>query len=162
MWIINFLIINSSLIKRKRPESERKNEALDLSTVSSNETMIGSSSPLNSGDITFSTSSYKAYTRISSILINDNHKAGSQRARAAIITTATATATATPSAIATIIATATATATATAIATHTFFDPTAVLPPIDDSLYQNNGPRLHILEPDHVMKEQTYRFPFPW
>ncbi|PKC73618.1 hypothetical protein RhiirA1_410307 [Rhizophagus irregularis] len=113
----------------------------------------------------------KDYTRISSILNNDDNEAGSQRAGATITANATNTSTATAATtatatiaattIATIIATATATtAAATAIATqHTApFDPTAVLPPLDNSMHQNNIIKFPTLQPDHVMKEQTHQF----
>ncbi|GBC37462.2 uncharacterized protein OCT59_003492 [Rhizophagus irregularis] len=151
------------LIKRKRSGSERKSGALGP-MASFNETLIN-----------------KDYTRISSILNNDDNEAGSQRAGATITANVTTTTTATANAtntststaattatatiaattIATIIATATATtAAATAIATqHTApFDPTAVLPPLDNSMHQNNIIKFPTLQPDHVMKEQTHQF----
>ncbi|CAB4485722.1 hypothetical protein RhiirA5_409379 [Rhizophagus irregularis] len=141
------------LIKRKRSGSERKSGALGP-MASFNETLIN-----------------KDYTRISSILNNDDNEAGSQRAGATITANATNTSTATAATtatatiaattIATIIATATATtAAATAIATqHTApFDPTAVLPPLDNSMHQNNIIKFPTLQPDHVMKEQTHQF----
>ncbi|RGB41431.1 hypothetical protein C1646_752103 [Rhizophagus diaphanus] len=149
------------LIKRKRSGSERKSGALGA-MASFNETLIN-----------------KDYTRISSILNNDDIEAGSQRAGATITANVTTTTTATANttntataaaattatvtiaatAIATFIATATVTtAAATAIATHTApFDPTAVLPPLDNSMHQNNIIKLPTLQPDHVMKEHTHR-----
>lgn len=142
------------MIKPKRSGSERKSGALG---------------PMASLD----------YTRISSILSNDDNEAGSQRAGATITanvtTTTTATTTATNTVTATAVTTATATiaattiatiiattAAATAIATHTaHFDPTAVLPPLVNSMYQNNSPKLSTLQPDHVMKENIPDFSFP-
>ncbi|GBB88207.1 hypothetical protein RclHR1_14750004 [Rhizophagus clarus] len=167
--------------KRKRSGSERKNGALGP-MVSSNETVINNNLPLlNHGDS-------KDYTRISSILNNDDNDATATATATATTTSAatatitattmaistatiTATTAATPNAtptaitataIVTTIATTTATATATAIpitiAIHTApFDPIAVLPPIDSSMYQNDSPKLPTLQPDHIMEDQTSR-----